>query len=162
MPPGPQPRRRADVEAPHLERDWVSSEGGFVLVSMALMIVALLGMAGLAVDVANWYFQANRQQKAADAAALAGAVFLPADTTQAYSTAAALADKNGYKSGVASTTVTAQQESKPTRIRVTITRNINNFFGGLLGVGNTTIRRTSVAEFAGPGPDGKPEQRLRQ
>ena len=131
-------------------------QGGFVLVWMALMIVALLGMAGLAVDVANWYFQANRQQKAADAAALAGAVFLPADTTQAYGSAAALADKNGYKTGVASTTVTAQQESKPTRIRVTITRNINNFFGGLLGVNNTTITRSSVAEFAGPVPMGSP------
>ena len=131
-------------------------EGGFVLVWMALMIVALLGMAGLAVDVANWYFQADRQQKAADAAALGGAVFLPADTTQAYSTANALADKNGYKTGVGSTTVTAQQESKPTRLRVTITRNIGNFFGGLLGVGTTTITRTSVAEFAGPVPMGSP------
>jgi hypothetical protein len=131
-------------------------EGGFVLVWLALMITALLGIAGLAVDVANWYFQANRQQKAADAAALAGAVFLPADTTQAYSTAGSLADKNGYKNGVSATTVTAQQESKPTRLRVTITRTVNNFFGGLLGVGNTTISRTSVAEFAGPVPMGSP------
>ena len=123
---------------------------------MALMITALLGMAGLAIDVANWYFQAQRQQKAADAAALAGAVFLPQDVTQSYSTADTLAWRNGYQTGVASTTVTAQQESKPTRLRVTITRNVNNFFGGLLGVGTTTIRRTAVGEFAGPVPMGSP------
>lgn len=131
-------------------------ESGFVLVWMALMITALLGMAGLAIDVANWYFQAQRQQKAADAAALAGAVFLPADVTQSYSTADTLARRNGYQTGVATTTVTAQQESKPTRLRVTITRDVNNFFGGLLGVGTTTIRRTAVAEFAGPVPMGSP------
>ena len=115
-PTGPPERPAAPSEQPREAR-----ESGFVLVWMALMITALLGMAGLAIDVANWYFQAQRQQKAADAAALAGAVFLPQDVTQSYSTADTLARRNGYQTGVASTTVTAQQESKPTRLRVTIT-----------------------------------------
>ena len=52
------------------------------------MIAVLLGMAGLSVDIANWYLQGNREQKAADAAALAGAVYLPDDPARATSTAA--------------------------------------------------------------------------
>ena len=70
MTSAPRPSLPASVsqQPPEAARD-----SGFVLVWLALMVTALLGMAGLAIDVANWYFQAQRQQKAADAAALAGA-----------------------------------------------------------------------------------------
>jgi len=130
-------------------------EAGVVLIWMALMIAVLLGMAGLSLDVANWYLQGNREQKAADAAALAGAVFLPDDPGRAFSTARDFANRNGY-SGNANTTVTVNQEPKKSQLRVTITRTIDNFFGGLLHLPSTTITRTSVAEFVGPVPMGSP------
>ena len=130
-------------------------EAGVVLVWMALMIAVLLGMAGLSLDVANWYLQGSREQKAADAAALAGAVFLPDDPARAFSTARDLANRNGYTAG-GNTTVTVNQEPKRSQLRVTITRQINNFFGALLNLPSTTITRTSVAEFVGPVPMGSP------
>jgi Flp pilus assembly protein TadG len=130
-------------------------EAGVVLVWMSLMIAVLLGMAGLSLDVANWYLQGNREQKAADAAALAGAVYLPDDPGRAFSTARDLASRNGYTADT-HTTVTVSQEQKRSQLRVTITREINNFFGALLRLPTTTITRTSVAEFVGPVPMGSP------
>jgi len=130
-------------------------EAGVVLVWMALMIAVLLGMSGLSLDIANWYLQGNREQKAADAAALAGAVFLPDDPGRAFSTARDLASRNGYTDDT-HTTVTVSQEPKHSQLRVTITREIKNFFGALLHLPSTTITRTSVAEFVGPVPMGSP------
>ena len=77
-----------------------SRESGFVLVWMALMITALLGMAGLAIDVANWYFQAQRQQKAADAAALAAPSSCRRTSPSRTARPNALAERNGYQTGV--------------------------------------------------------------
>ena len=87
-------------------------EAGVVLVWMSLMIAVLLGMAGLSLDVANWYLQGNREQKAADAAALAGAVYLPDDPGRAFSTARDLASRNGYTADT-HTTVIARTQCPP-------------------------------------------------
>src|SRR5688572_30077985 len=46
------------------------NERGFVLLWAALMLTVLMGMAGLAVDVGNWYLKIQRAQRAADSAAL--------------------------------------------------------------------------------------------
>jgi Flp pilus assembly protein TadG len=138
-------------EAPSRRPD----ERGVVLVWMALMITVLLGMCGLSLDVANWYLQGTRQLKAADAAALAGAVFLPDNPSAAIAAARDLAADNGYATG-GNTTVTVNQEPKKSQLRVTITRTVDNFFGALLRLPRTTITRTSVAEFVGPVPMGSP------
>ena len=52
---------------------------GVVLVWLAVTIVMLLGVATLGVDVAYWQVTKNREQRAADATALAGAVTFPTD-----------------------------------------------------------------------------------
>ena len=52
-------------------------DGGFVLVFFALAIIALMGIAALVVDVGYWYLRGDQIQRAADAAALAGVVYMP-------------------------------------------------------------------------------------
>ena len=47
-------------------------------------------------------------------------------------------------------------DGTPTRLRVTVTKTVDNFFGGLFGIPTTTISRTAVADFAGPVPMGSP------
>ncbi|HYH03167.1 MAG TPA: pilus assembly protein TadG-related protein, partial [Bacillota bacterium] len=53
--------------------DKLRSEDGVVMVIAALMLVALLGATALAIDSGRVYLTRSRLQKAADAAALAGA-----------------------------------------------------------------------------------------
>ena len=55
-------------------------DDGFVAVWLSLMLVLLLGMGAFAVDVSYWHYTQTREQRAADAAALAGAVSFPGDT----------------------------------------------------------------------------------
>src|SRR3954454_20523755 len=74
-------------------------ENGYVLVMSALLLVPMLLMAGLSVDIGSWYSRASDIQKAADAAALAGVVWLP-DVPTATSYALATAKRNGFEDGV--------------------------------------------------------------
>jgi Flp pilus assembly protein TadG len=72
------------VRRPRLQRTAPSKdERGVALVWMALFMFILLVFAGFAVDLTNWYLNAERVQRAADAGAHAGVVFLPADLTNA-------------------------------------------------------------------------------
>ena len=47
------------------------------MIMTALLLVPLLAFAGLAVDVGGWYARGTQLQRAADAAALAGAALMP-------------------------------------------------------------------------------------
>jgi Flp pilus assembly protein TadG len=77
---------------------------GQMMVVFALSAVALVGVMSLGADVGVLYYNWVQLQKAADAAALAGASYLPNDTTTATSTAQAYATNNGV---LASDTITA-------------------------------------------------------
>jgi hypothetical protein len=123
------------------------------------MLVVLVAFAGVSVDVGNWYFVGNKAQKAADSAALSGAVFLPSNLSVGQTVALDTAKGNGFSS-TQGDTVTAAQAARPNQMRVTITRPVKNFFLGLLGIGTTTLTRTAVAEFQGPVPMGSPDNRL--
>lgn len=131
------------------------AERGAVLVIVAILLPVLFGFAALALDVGNWYIRAQREQKAADAAALAGSVYLPADPSKAYSVALDVASRNGFPNG-GDITVTATQDAKPSRLRVTISAKQDNFFGSFLGLVSTTINRTAVGEYEAPVPMGSP------
>ena len=130
-------------------------ESGAVLVLVALMLPVLLAAAGIALDLGHWFLAAQREQKAADAAALAGAIYLPGTPPTAIATATDLARRNGFAND-ADTKVVVTQEPKPSRLRVTVTQNRKNFFGAFLGLTTTKITRTAVAEFQGPVPMGSP------
>jgi hypothetical protein len=131
---------------------------GQVLVIFALTIFVFIGMCAVVVDVA-WYWANNlRIQRAADAAALAGAVHLPGDVPTAITVARAEATKNGYTSGVDGYNVTPSQDpSNPRRLRVAISGPVGTFFAHALGINAFSAARTSKAEFILPVPMGSPE-----
>jgi Flp pilus assembly protein TadG len=138
-----------------LRRRLVRGEAGYVAVTVAISLTVLLGFCAFAVDVGNWYYVGQRAQRAADAAALAGVPALPNDPTSAFAVARAQATKNSYTDN-ATTTVTPALDGRPTRLRVTVKTTVKNQFGWLLGVPQTTISRTAVADYAGPVPMGSP------
>jgi Flp pilus assembly protein TadG len=133
-----------------------SPEGGYVAVMTGLLLMVLLGISAFAVDVGFWYVVGQQEQRAADAAALAGVTSLPGDITSAYAAAQNFSKINGFPNGVQATTVTPAIDGRPTRLRVTVTRTVDNLFGSLWGVPKTTISRTAVADYAGPVPLGSP------
>ena len=57
-------------------------EQGFILATTAMLFIVLLAFAGFTVDVGAWYARGAELQRVADAAALAGVVWMP-DLTKA-------------------------------------------------------------------------------
>ena len=133
-----------------------SKEGGYVAVMTALLLFTLMGLAAFAVDVGHWYQVGQQEQAAADAAAMAGVTYLPGDLTSAQSTAQSYAKIDGFQNGVNSVTVTPVLAGSATRLRVTVSQSVPNFFGSLLNVSNTTVSRTAVADYSEPVPMGSP------
>lgn len=132
-----------------------NGERGYVAVTVGICLTVLLSFCAFAVDVGNWYYTAQRVQRAADSAALAGVTSLPNDPTTAFNTARTYATRNDFTTG-AKTTVTPSLDGRPTRLRVTIDTTVKNQFGWLMGVPETKISRTAVADYAGPVPMGSP------
>ncbi|MGE3835355.1 MAG: pilus assembly protein TadG-related protein [Acidimicrobiia bacterium] len=124
-------------------------------VLVGLLMPILIGFAGFSADIGHWYLTGNREQKAADAAALAGAIYLPNDPAKAFSVARDVARENGYRDD-GETLVTIVQETNPVQLRVTIRQEVSNYFTPLFGIPTTTITRTGVGEFQGPVPMGSP------
>src|SRR5690606_25152252 len=60
-----RPRRKTWAERNRRER-------GVVLVWFTLLLVAILAFVGFAIDLSNWWYQAQKLQRAADAGAHAG------------------------------------------------------------------------------------------
>ena len=73
-------------------------EAGQIIAIFALMLVVLLGLVGIAVDVTYAWREELRVQRAADAAALAGVVYLPGNVSGGVSAAQAEGSKNGFGS----------------------------------------------------------------
>ncbi len=148
-------RRRRWAERSRRER-------GVVLVWFTLLLVAILGFVGFAIDLSNWWFQAQKLQRAADAGAHAGVVYLPADLTSATSTARAEVAKNGYRSsgGNQNATVAVRQEANPNRLRVGVTTDVDTFFVSIFGIDHVELHREAVAEYVAPIPMGSPENKL--
>ena len=92
---------------------------GQALVLFVITSVLVMGMVALVIDIAWFWTNEQSMQKAADAGALAGAVYLPGNVWQAYSSAAAEARKNGYVNGVSGVVVTPragfEQQAAPER-----------------------------------------------
>lgn len=164
----PEPASEPDAEAETAasrRRRWANRtprERGIVVIWVALMLVVLIGFAGFAVDLSNWWLQAERIQKAADAGAHAGVVFLPADLPEATTTAKVAAGKNGYRStgGDQNAAVVVSQEPNPNRLRVRITAEVPSYFVRIFGIDDIELTREAVAEYIAPVPMGSPENKV--
>ena len=116
----------------------------------------------------------GREQRAADAAALAGAVNYPGDATAANAAATDIAASNGYRSARSRpsgadaraarssgrTTVCAGPGAQPYQYKVTVTQKVDNIFGGIFGIGTTTVRASATAEYLKPLAMGSPSNQF--
>jgi hypothetical protein len=140
------------------------SESGVTLPLVAMMMVTLLGLAAFAVDLGWFYLNASRVQRAADAAALAGVIYMPNDATEAGSVAHEIAQANGYLDqeipGVFPTVEAIPVSGKPTQLQVTISEQVPTFFLKVFGMSTQVITRTAQAEFVPPLPLGSPDNQF--
>jgi hypothetical protein len=109
----------------------------------ALLIIILMVAVAFTVDVGNWNIHENRQQAAAEAAALGGAPFLPDDPTTAEAVARQVAARHGYSGAQ----VTVAVGDKPSELVVSVTDTVPAYFAHIVGISNRTITRQSTAEF---------------
>ncbi len=151
-------RRRLDQG-----RSEQGDERGAVAVVVALLLLpVLLASAALGIDVSNWYWQGQRLQKAADAAALSGAVdLITTGLSAATVTAKKTASQNGFVDPTvdptnSNATVAASIASGPTLLKVAITSSTTNPFGYLFGNPKQTLTRSAIATYAGPVAMGSP------
>ena len=129
------------------------SDRGYVLELTAILLVPLLLMAGFAVDLGGDYARAIRMQRAADAGALAGVVWLP-DFAKAQSVALAVVVQDGYTTG-GNVTVTVTQVGAR-RLQVKIVAPEGGFFVSKILNTSYTITRSSTAEYLRPIAMGSP------
>ena len=123
-------------------------ERGFFLVFLAVLLTTLLALAGFAVDFWHWNHEGSRMQKAADAAALAGSVYMPENPGGiAFTTAKQIASRNGFTDGAGDVVITAKKGIRPNQLNVTIKKTVGNYFGTLVGANTTTIVKHAVGEY---------------
>jgi len=145
----------APSEAP---RSRFVSDRGYAAVLVALVLVPLMGFAGLAVDIGAWYSRASSLQRAADAAALAGVVWQP-DFATAEANARQEAARNGFVDGVDGISVNIV-DTGLNELEVEIIDSDADMFFASLFLDNVSISRHSVAEYTKSIPMGNPDNYL--
>ncbi|MGB7859035.1 MAG: Tad domain-containing protein, partial [Acidimicrobiia bacterium] len=139
-----------------LIRDF-KTEQGAALPILALMMVTLVGLAGFGTDLAWFYLNASRVQRAADAGALAGVIQMPDDFTQAEIDAKSTTKANNYEDGVDNATIgVAVVPTNPNQLDVTVRDVVPTFFAKIFGMSDVTIARTARAEYVPPLRLGSP------
>ena len=172
LPAGPvSDHRTPRVTAPSTR---AADERGVVFVWLAIVLVVLLGVTALALDVGYWQLTHSREQRAADAAALAGAVTFPGDPARSNAAALKIANNNGYTvpgvtpvnagatcpiAGV-TTNVCVGEGAEPYQYKVTVAQKVHNLFGGIFGFGSTTVQATGTAEYLRPLSMGSPSNQF--
>jgi hypothetical protein len=139
-------------------------QGGQVLPIFVFLSVVLLGGSALITDVTWWWTIENRAQRAADAGALAGAIYLPGNQSLAFSAAISEAAKNGFVNGVGGVTVTPRRDPGDARklivdVDTTVETNFARVFcwqGGPC-LRNVDVGVTGAASFVLPVPMGSPD-----
>jgi len=133
-------------------------QAGQALPLFVLMIFVITGSVAIVTDVSWFWASQQRMQRAADAGALAGAVFLPGDVPGAYSAARKATAQNGYTNGTGGVIVTPLQDAhNKRRLIVTVTGPVSTYFARVFGLTQVTVSATSRAEFTLPVPMGSPE-----
>lgn len=126
-----------------LVKKFIRNEDGQALPLVALLMVVLMGFAALVIDVGRIYNVKSEMQKAADAAALAGAQELPTAST-AISTAKNYAGLNGAEK--TNTSVTTPYKGDSNKIEVVCTMNVQYTFARVLGLTDADVSARAVAQ----------------
>lgn len=131
---------------------------GQVLVIFAGATVVMILMMAIVIDLSWLWSNSLKIQRAADAAALAGAVTLPTDPNKGIQLATFEATKNGYTQGSGVTvTPTWDGTVNPNRMTVTIKAPVPMFFMRIVGLNSFDVTRTSRAEYNLPLKMGSPQ-----
>ena len=134
---------------------------GAALALVAASLVVLMGMAAFGTDLAWFYLNASRIQRAADAAALGGVIWLPSEPGTADGTAVDIALRNGYDNTLTDVEVLpAGVPGEPNKLKVTINDEVPTFFAKVLGFSKMDISRTAVAEYIPPLKLGSPDNQF--
>jgi putative Flp pilus-assembly TadE/G-like protein len=149
----------------------IRARKGQSIIIFALTITVLLGFAGLAIDVARAYDLYGRMQRAADAGAMAGVLYMPAyyssprtpgDGFTAISRTSQETVKNGFGAAMPPTTTAAvacnpsaevsicQVTNRPSDLRVTITETLNLALLSSLGLQPVRLVASGQAEYLPP------------
>jgi hypothetical protein len=115
---------------------------GQVLIVFSLALPVLIASLALGADVAALYFNWVQLQKAADAAALAGANYLPGDPAQAQTVAKSNAAVNGIAAGEIVSTQVAPDDLS---ITITLRRNVVEQFARMVGIQNANVSTAATA-----------------
>lgn len=136
-------------------RKFLHNQKGSVLVVVAFGMALFVGFAAFTVDLGTAYVTKSNLQKAADAAALAGAQMIP-NATNAKSKALEYAGKNNLNiagqtaitNGVQTTEVkvVTPYNGDPTKVEVTCTKTVNFIFAKVIGIPTGTVVARSVAQ----------------
>lgn len=111
---------------------------------VAVGLLVIFGVAALVFDGGMMLLEKRDQQNAADAAAIAGARFLPVDHAAARAEAEAVATENGFTDGVADQSVAIEFPSAG-RIAVRIEDRTPSFFAGIWGLFGHDVASRAVA-----------------
>lgn len=127
-----------------------AGEDGFAAVMFALCLPIFVGIAALLVDVGHGFADKRELQNAADAAALAAAVYLPSTNgavlTQAQNAAINYAALNGVTITAADVTFTSTSVENDT-VHVATHQTVQFAFAPALGLSASTVRATSAAQL---------------
>lgn len=124
---------------------------GVVALYVAIGLVTFLGAAALAVDMSSLYSRKAKAQRAADAAALAGAYQLtedPGDTDAAVAKAkayAALPENGGFSDS--QVTVTPSYGGDPSSLHVVVSRREPLFFARIFGLTSALVGAGSTGSY---------------
>ena len=146
-------RSQADVGGSRLR----GRPRGQIAVIFAMSIALFVALCAVVIDISFYWVSSLEAQRAADSAALAGAVYLPGDPTTAYAEARASATRNGYATGV-----TPVQDSlsvsggDPRQLDVMISANVPTFFARVVGIQSWPVTRTAKGVYVLPVPMGSP------
>lgn len=147
-----------------------SRQRGLVLVMVTVAMLALVGVAALSIDVSHAVLNKARLQNSVDAAALAAAIVMDSEGTNAQATTAANSTLNNVAAATGNSemdfsnaTVTVEYSNDPTifpqssgynanldtYVRVTVSAySLDNFFAYLFGVDKQLVS----SAVAGPSP----------
>jgi Flp pilus assembly protein TadG len=128
---------------------------GVAVVLVAVMLFPLLLFAAYGVDLAAWHSRVTYLQKAADAAATAGAVWMP-NLSKATLVANESLDQNKIVSGVGGMVVTISEGVTATSLRVTVSDHSADRYLSSVVNGRRVLTRSAEAEYFLPLPLGSP------
>ncbi|MGB7859414.1 MAG: pilus assembly protein TadG-related protein [Acidimicrobiia bacterium] len=145
-----------------LYRKFKSEDKGAALALVGASLILLMGMAAFGTDLAWFYLNSSRIQRAADAAALGGVVWLPGDEPASFSTARAIATQNGYTDdlGVTTDVEPARITGELNQLEVTIRNRVDTFFLKIFGFQHQWITETGRAEYIPPLKLGSPSNKF--